>query len=61
MGVVGVWQRQGEVQHFVARLIKELTNLLGRLDTESWDLRSAPEAVSVWLRTVARLGPNDAY
>lgn len=39
MAVDGVWQRQGEVQHLVAKRLVNLTPLLGRLATASRDFR----------------------
>jgi error-prone DNA polymerase len=35
LGVYGVWQRQGEVRHLVARRLVDMSMLLGRLDTRS--------------------------
>jgi error-prone DNA polymerase len=37
LGVYGVWQRQGEVRHLVARRLVDMSTLLGRLDTRSRD------------------------
>jgi error-prone DNA polymerase len=37
LGVYGIWQRQGEVRHLVARRLVDLSPLLGRLDTHSRD------------------------
>jgi error-prone DNA polymerase len=37
LGVYGVWQRQGEVRHLVARRLVDMSMLLGRLDTRSRD------------------------
>lgn len=39
MAVYGVWQRQGEVQHLIARRLVDMTALLGRLATESRDFK----------------------
>ena len=39
LAVDGVWQRQGEVQHLVARRLLNMTPLLGRLATASRDFR----------------------
>ena len=35
LGVYGVWQRQGEVRHLVAKRLVDMSALLGRLDTTS--------------------------
>jgi len=35
LGVYGVWQRQGEVRHLVAKRLVDMSLLLGRLDTTS--------------------------
>jgi error-prone DNA polymerase len=35
LGVYGVWQRQGEVRHLVAKRLVDMSVLLGRLDTTS--------------------------
>ncbi|TFW36167.1 error-prone DNA polymerase [Massilia horti] len=37
LGVYGVWQRQGEVRHLVARRLVDMSHLLGRLNTRSRD------------------------
>lgn len=37
LAVYGVWQRQGHVMHLVASRLEDLTQLLGRLTTESRD------------------------
>jgi error-prone DNA polymerase len=37
LGVYGVWQRQGEVTHLVAKRLVDLSHLLGKLDTRSRD------------------------
>jgi error-prone DNA polymerase len=37
LGVYGVWQREGEVRHLVARRVVDLSALMGRLDTASRD------------------------
>jgi error-prone DNA polymerase len=37
LGVYGVWQREGEVRHLVARRLVDMSHLLGRLDTRSRD------------------------
>jgi error-prone DNA polymerase len=37
LGVYGIWQRQGEVRHLVAKRLVDLSHLLGRLDTRSRD------------------------
>jgi error-prone DNA polymerase len=37
LGVYGVWQREGEVRHLVARRLVDMSQLLGRLDTRSRD------------------------
>jgi error-prone DNA polymerase len=37
LGVYGVWQRQGEVRHLVAKRLVDLSHMLGRLDTRSRD------------------------
>jgi error-prone DNA polymerase len=39
LAVYGVWQRQGEVQHLIARRLVDLTALLGRLATISRDFK----------------------
>jgi error-prone DNA polymerase len=39
LAVYGVWQREGEVQHLIARRLHDLTPLLGRLATESRDFK----------------------
>ncbi|MFL6657884.1 MAG: error-prone DNA polymerase [Massilia sp.] len=35
LGVYGVWQREGEVRHLVAKRLVDMSMLLGRLDTHS--------------------------
>jgi error-prone DNA polymerase len=35
LGVYGIWQRQGEVRHLVAKRLVDMSSLLGRLDTRS--------------------------
>ncbi|MGZ8295207.1 MAG: helix-hairpin-helix domain-containing protein, partial [Telluria sp.] len=35
LGVYGIWQREGEVRHLVARRLVDMSHLLGRLDTSS--------------------------
>jgi error-prone DNA polymerase len=37
LGVYGVWQREGEVRHLVAKRLVDMSHLLGRLDTRSRD------------------------
>jgi error-prone DNA polymerase len=37
LGVYGVWQRQGEVRHLVAKRLVDMSRLLGGLDTRSRD------------------------
>ena len=37
LGVYGVWQREGEVRHLVARRLVDMSHLLGRLDARSRD------------------------
>jgi error-prone DNA polymerase len=37
LGVYGIWQRQGEVRHLVAKRLVDLSHLLGRLDARSRD------------------------
>jgi len=37
LGVYGIWQRQGEVRHLVAKRLVDMSSLLGRLDTHSRD------------------------
>jgi len=37
LGVYGIWQRQGEVRHLVAKRLVDMSKLLGRLDTHSRD------------------------
>lgn len=37
LGVIGTWQRQGEVKHLVARELVDLSPLLGRLMADSRD------------------------
>jgi error-prone DNA polymerase len=39
LAVYGVWQREGEVRHLVAKQLHDLTPLLGRLATESRDFK----------------------
>jgi error-prone DNA polymerase len=39
LAVYGVWQREGEVRHLVARHLVDLSRLLGRLGVESRDFR----------------------
>jgi error-prone DNA polymerase len=39
LAVYGVWQREGEVCHLIARRLHDLTPLLGRLMTESRDFK----------------------
>jgi error-prone DNA polymerase len=39
LAVYGVWQREGEVRHLIAKRLHDLTPLLGRLATESRDFR----------------------
>jgi len=35
LGVYGIWQREGEVRHLVAKRLVDLSEMLGRLDTSS--------------------------
>ncbi len=35
LGIYGVWQREGEVRHLVAKRLVDMSHLLGRLDTTS--------------------------
>jgi error-prone DNA polymerase len=35
LGIYGIWQREGEVKHLVARRLVDLSHLLGRLSTRS--------------------------
>ena len=35
LGVYGVWQREGEIRHLVAKRLVDLSPMLGRLDTSS--------------------------
>ena len=35
LGVYGIWQREGQVRHLVARRLVDMSHLLGRLDTSS--------------------------
>ncbi|MGZ8295000.1 MAG: error-prone DNA polymerase, partial [Telluria sp.] len=35
LGVYGIWQREGEVRHLVAKRLVDMSHLLGRLDTSS--------------------------
>lgn len=35
LGVYGIWQRQGEVRHLVAKRLVDLSSMLGRLGTRS--------------------------
>jgi error-prone DNA polymerase len=37
LGVYGIWQREGEVRHLVAKRLVDLSHLLGALDTRSRD------------------------
>jgi error-prone DNA polymerase len=37
LGVYGVWQREGEVRHLVAKRLVDMSHLLGGLDTRSRD------------------------
>jgi error-prone DNA polymerase len=37
LGVYGIWQRQGEIRHLVARRLVDMSHLLGRLHTPSRD------------------------
>jgi error-prone DNA polymerase len=37
LGVYGIWQRQGEVRHLVAKRLVDMSPLLGRLDARSRD------------------------
>ncbi|NHZ88439.1 DNA polymerase III subunit alpha [Massilia sp. CCM 8733] len=37
LGVYGVWQREGEVRHLVAKRLVDMSHLMGRLDTSSRD------------------------
>jgi error-prone DNA polymerase len=37
LGVYGIWQRQGEVRHLVAKRLVDLSSMLGRLDARSRD------------------------
>jgi error-prone DNA polymerase len=37
LGVYGIWQKQGEVRHLVAKRLVDMSALLGRLDTRSRD------------------------
>jgi error-prone DNA polymerase len=37
LGVYGVWQREGEVTHLVAKRLVDMSHLLGRLNTHSRD------------------------
>jgi error-prone DNA polymerase len=39
LAVYGVWQREGDVRHLIARRLHDLTPLLGRLVTESRDFK----------------------
>jgi error-prone DNA polymerase len=39
LAVYGVWQREGDVRHLIAKRLHDLTPLLGRLATESRDFR----------------------
>jgi error-prone DNA polymerase len=39
LAVYGVWQREGDVRHLIARRLHDLTPMLGRLATESRDFR----------------------
>jgi error-prone DNA polymerase len=37
LGVYGIWQREGEVRHLVAKRLVDMSHLLGNLDTRSRD------------------------
>jgi error-prone DNA polymerase len=37
LGVYGIWQREGEVRHLVAKRLVDMSALLGRLGTQSRD------------------------
>jgi error-prone DNA polymerase len=37
LGVYGVWQREGEVRHLVAKRLVDMSHLLGKLDARSRD------------------------
>jgi error-prone DNA polymerase len=37
LGVYGIWQREGEVKHLVAKRLVDMSHLLGRLTTSSRD------------------------
>ncbi|WP_082439719.1 MULTISPECIES: error-prone DNA polymerase [unclassified Massilia] len=37
LGVYGIWQREGEVRHLVAKRLVDMSHLLGSLDTRSRD------------------------
>jgi len=37
LGVYGVWQKEGEVRHLVAKRLVDMSHLLGKLDTRSRD------------------------
>jgi error-prone DNA polymerase len=37
LGVYGVWQRQGQVRHLVAKRLVDLSDMLGKLDARSRD------------------------
>jgi error-prone DNA polymerase len=37
LGVYGIWQREGEVRHLVAKRLVDMSALLGRLATSSRD------------------------
>ena len=37
LGVYGIWQREGEVRHLVAKRLVDMSHLLGRLGTQSRD------------------------
>ncbi|MES3025843.1 MAG: error-prone DNA polymerase [Pseudomonadota bacterium] len=37
LGVYGVWQKEGEVRHLVAKRLVDMSNMLGRLGTRSRD------------------------
>jgi error-prone DNA polymerase len=37
LGVYGIWQREGEVRHLVAKRLVDMSELLGRLGTRSRD------------------------
>ena len=35
LGVYGIWQRQGEIRHLVAKRLVDMSHLLGRLESSS--------------------------